>query len=346
MKNSILNRFLKKATAGVLAGALVLSGVLFFPEAGKKVSAAPEGVHTEQLAIDSYVSGSDKTAPKPTVSAYADWVFAGWYTSDDCTEAVAASVSSGTYTAKFVPAEILSVRCQVLSGTVSSTDVSKLRLVSTVDNLKYNRVGFEIQMGEKSFQYDTKKVCVSIAEKEGGVSFNYAPSDFHSMAQYFTTVTLTNIKNARFTTGFYIRPYWETLDGTLVYGVSRYARVEDSYLGIVNVPVRLYTDADVAAGYLEVSYTSDYQYVGSDGGNIFGEMEVANAGSTIRCVGNVADISENVKADGMYVNLRFKKTGTNATGTFAVSAEDFCDNNEVAQTVAVSDVVYKEITKN
>ena len=102
----------------------------------------------------------------------------------------------------------------------------------------------------------------------------------YSFIENFLLSSIINIPNTAFKTGIQITPYWTTLDGTKVSGVSRYARVEDGYLNIVNVPVRLYSVEEAAAGYLEVAYDGDkFAYVGADTGNVFAEMETADDGS-------------------------------------------------------------------
>ncbi len=358
MKKNFVCGLSRKLAAGTLALALTLTGVCVWSgEAAEaqasEVTEQDTWVHTEQLDISSYrTEEGNYTAPKPTDSTHKDWLFAGWYMEENCTTAVGADVVEGECYAKFVPAEVLSVKCQIQAGiTDETTENGKLRIVSTVDTLNYQNVGFEIRIeGGGSLHYETKEVYQRIAAESDGVAFDYAPEDFHESAQYFVTATIINIPNTAFKTGIQITPYWTTLDGTKVSGVSRYARVEDGYLNIVNVPVRLYSVEEAAAGYLEVAYDGDkFAYVGADTGNVFAEMETADDGSgRVRCVGNVADISGNAAADGMYVNLRFQvkeDVSLGAEETFTVSGEDFCDNQEnLLEGYDVSDVVYKNLS--
>ena len=369
-----MERNVKRIAAGLLAGALVLTGICFGPTnhpkayASEVAGASENAVHTEQLEIGKYIQGTERIAPKPEAAGYEGWVFAGWYTDPGCSQETAltketaetAALAGGTKYAKFVPAELLSVKCQTLADTEEGSRNSQLRLVSTVDNLQYSKVGFEILMeGKQPINYSTDKVYKKITVTDTSASnvvFDYAPKDFHAMAEWFTTVTVVNIQNADFAAGILIRPYWETMDGTLVYGVSRYARVEDYYRNIVNVPVRLYSDKEVAAGYLEVGYDNKrFTYLGKeegyDVGTVFEEMEAADVvvegKGKIRCVGNVKDIAKDAKADGLYVNLRFARIG-NGTDTaeeirFEVLNEDFCDNLERKTDVYVPDGVYRQM---
>ena len=362
MRNSI-RRNAKKIAAGLLTATLILVGVCYLPANNSKAYAAgvvdETVIHTEKLNIAAYVGGAERIAPKPQMDGYEEWVFAGWYSDESCGNeyALREETKTGEAYAKFVPAELLSIKCQILADTTVNTDSTQLRLVSTVDNLQYESVGFDIQMGEKIFHYESKKVCKEIKVTENSnskVEFGCTPKDFHAMANWFTTVTIINIQKNQFTNGIFINPFWTTLDGTTVYGVSRYARVEDSYLNIVNVPVRLYSDEQVAAGYLEVGYDkTKFAYVGYDAGTVFEEMEAAADGAGIvRLVGNVEDIKSNVAADGMYVNLRFEKVkgvSLATAETFTVTGELFSDINENlvyrnGNTFDVSNVVYKNIT--
>ncbi len=360
MKNHI-GRNVKKIAAGLLAGALVLSGICYLPVNNQKVYAAgavnENDIHTEQFEISNYIKESGRTAPKPQETGYEEWVFAGWYSKESCSKETAlkradAAQASGMWYAKFVPAELLSVKCQTLLSTTESSQDSQLRLVSAVDNLQYEQVGFEIQMeGKEPIDYATDTVYSKITAAEDGdvkVEFDYVPQDFHAMAKYFTTVTLINIQTEDFDAGVLIKPYWETLDGTRVYGVSRYARVEDHYLKIINVPVRLYRDQKVAAGYLEVSCENANvsYYKKWDTGTVFEEMEVAENGNSVHCVGNVEDIGQNVEADGMFVNLRFVWTGEGYPEndlTFTVSGAEFCDDQEEMKTLGVANVIHRHI---
>ena len=364
MKNGMIKRLCKKITAGVLASALILTAAGLPGGKEQKVQASGStadetAIYTETLDISTYRKDGN-SAPRPSDGAHKDWIFAGWYETAECDTPVAKETAAGMKVAKFVPAELLSIRCQTLNGTDENSPSSKLRIVSTVDNLKYSRVGFELQMKKadgttKTAIYDTKSVCKEVVETEDGVSFQYAPADFHPMANYFTTVTVTGISNANFSKGFYIRPYWETLDGTLVYGVSRYARVEDSYLGIINVPVRLYSGAQVAKGSLTVDYDSsrytyypnrDESYDLAEG--FFTEMVAVDGEGSVTCTGETG--GADVTADGMYVNLRFQlKKGSSVPedgSTFAVANVSFQNQDGNAKTINVPDIVYRKITSS
>ncbi len=349
-------RNFRKVVAGFVALALILScpGI---GAAGKVQATGDSGremYHTEALDISNYQG--DK-APKPQAEEYKDWLFSGWFSDESCISGMELKEKpmTGICYAKFVPEEVLSVKCQITDElSESSEEPGKMRIVSTVDSLRYQNVGFEIKYGDNELmKHNTRTVYDKIAATNG-VPFTYEPTVFSDVSKYFITATLINIPTEAFDTGIYIAPYWVTMDGTLVYGVSRYARVEDGYRNIVNVPVRLYSEESVASGYLEIDYDEEKMeyYPNKDDsydlGNVFEEMEIAdievNGNRMIRCAGNVKDITNNKIADGLYVNLRFlAKNGIPATDeTFAVSSETFCNNQEeIIDGFHVSDVVYK-----
>ena len=297
-------------------------------------------------------------APKPTEAdaKYRDWIFAGWFTDDACKQALKNDAVVGTtYYAKYVPSEVLSVKCQVKEGTTAdSTTKSAMRLVSTVDSLDYKRVGFEVYFNgaETPVIVNTTKVYKRIVAKAGGIDYDFGAKIFDTQSEYFVTATLVNISTANFDKGFFIKPYWETLDGTLVYGVERYARVEDSYLNIVNVPVRLYTDTEVTTGAFSVSYDADnFEYI-SDGygtsntpaytnGTVFDEITVSESSTAgvLTCVGQSSSASI---ADGTYAHLRFQMlnpTTAPKNNVFTIDSESFINSTENVS-VSIENVVY------
>lgn len=328
----------KKVLATVLAVALVMVLAIGL---GAPVVRAEAGPHVEKINIDSYQEG---IAPKPQDAGYAGWLFAGWFTDAGCTKAADRATATGEKYAKFVPAGVLSAKFQVQGNTTAESGASKIRFVSTVDSLQYKEVGFKYKIGDREERtYTTKTVLSKIVAANDGVAFTYEPTVFHELSKYFITLTLIDIPNSAFDMGIRVTPYWVTLDGTEVLGVGRYIRVEDSYRNIVNVPVRLYDDASVAAGLLTVSFDPNkYDFVDCDNGTVFDITNWNVKDGKVYCVGYVGDITNNTKADGMFVNLRFQlKDGQTAGGTFTVENPSFCNNAEQDVTVAVVEAAYK-----
>lgn len=343
-----MNRRTLKILSCLMAVAMITLCMAGF---GTKVEvSAAETPYTEQLDISSY----NEVAPKPANAEHKDWIFAGWYKDADCKEFITdKSAVSGQQYAKFVPADVLTVRCQNLAGTTAESGTTKMRIVTTVDSTYYKEVGFEFTIDGNTSKHSIDTVYGAIKATEGGVASSYAPTDFCADSEYFATVTIENISDFQKT--FTIKPYWVTLDGTKVEGVSRMSRVEDSYLNLVNVPVRLYTDKMIAAGKVVVNYDkAKFEFYQDDNGNILDEMYVAdNAEGKVTCVGNTEKAND-VKADGLLVNLRFKvlEGNNDSTFEFKVNGEEFANSNEQlvytddsAKTFDVSDVVYKVISK-
>lgn len=346
-----MKKFMKRAL-GVIA-CMALSIVITGLSNNECAVYADENTNfiVEALDINTYKD----VAPKPTTEGYKDWIFAGWYNEESCKTYISNKDGvTGNKYAKFVPADVLSVKCQNEAGATATTEKTKMRLVTTVDTLNYREVGFEIKIGEQSKDIKINTVYSQISATVDAMKFEHQPNIFSDASQYFATVTLTNIPKDGFAQGIFIKPYWITVDGTKVYGVGRYARIEDSWENIVNVPVRLYTDKDVAACSLNLHYDkANYTYVGTNGfdvGNVLDEIYISdNAQGKITCVGNTSTMTNNVKADGILVNLRFKKIGEATSSVFTVDNEQFANKDEnfvytSGTSFDVSDIQYKTVT--
>lgn len=342
MKNSFVHNLMKKTVAGTLAVAMVLTGAIFGSANMNKVEAAGEAKVELFNEISTY-AGKTRIAPKPTDTTYKNYLFAGWYEDEACT--TVCDATSGKAYAKFVSPQVLSAGCQITNDVNKDSTTSDLRMVSTVDGLKYQAVGFDIKMGKWSYTSNSTTVYDKIVTTTTGLDYTANdPTIFDAASTKFFTFKLLNIENKWFGEGISITPYWVTLDGTKVSGITRYARVEDGYSNIINVPVRLYNDEAVAAGYLEVLIPDGCTYVGYDAG-IFEEMEVAVSGSTVKIVGNVADISNDKTADGLYANLRFSTSSAPKDGAFKISGLDFCDISENTKTLSVVEAAYNDFQK-
>ena len=256
---SYMKKTWTKLIAGIFAFALILSGVSLISVNGSEVYAEETAETSVKCYVQQYIGTkvseykTANTAPVPTPEEdsekYNDWIFAGWFTNEACSSALGETIDAeATYYAKYVPAEVLSVKAQVTTNTTVESTKSDMRLVATVDSLSYKSVGFEVYYNVSKTPVKIKSTTVysRIEAAKDGVEYGFSPNIFDTQSEYFITATLKNVVNKNFGNSFYIRPYWETLDGTITYGVSRYARVEDSYLNIVNVPVRLVSDATTA----------------------------------------------------------------------------------------------------
>lgn len=359
MRKNLFGNFVKTT---VIIVTFFLTVLCVFPTNVDKVLAEDtnQNIYAESFDISSY---QGDRAPKTIATGYEDWLFAGWYMDKSCTNMITTKPVSGKAWAKFVPADVLSVKTQVSASTTAQTSenpdaVSSIRVVSTVDTLNYSKVGFVIEIGKSKYTYETTTVYSRIKAQDVNLKYEYIPSQFNAMSQYFITATITDIPTAAFGVGIRVTPYWLTMDGTMVYGVGRYARVEDGYRNIVNVPVRLCSDKAVSAGMLWIDHNEDiFTYMGYDSGVLFGEMAVkeavADGNKVIRTIGNsttITDAKGDVTADGMYVNLRFQikdfPSLEEGVYLFSISEETFCNSQETFVDLNVSDASYNFVKPN
>lgn len=281
------------------------------------------------------------------------YFFGGWYTKDNNTYTPVTEQDglTGTVVAKFVPAQTMSVKCQNWAGTNASSDDVIIRVISATDNLNYRQFGFQVSIirdgveGKLStFTTDTVYKKFNYYEsQEDQEPTPYLPSQlFGDAAARFTTCTVGKVPVGEHGTIICIKPFWVTLDDVKVYGLSKFAHVEDGYLGYVNVPVNLNIlseDSVAAAGVLSVKSDDSLTFIGAENGiecgKVFDEMKFnVLSDGTIKCVGNTSDISEKEEMD-VYVNLRFQRKDTDSEApianefyTFTVDEEDFCDRDE------------------
>jgi len=285
MRGKIIKSRDRKMFYGLIALVFVILGVCFWETGSTHVWAAEEpyfyvkqldiSAYRTDYIIDSQMSGKQRTYSKypmlteadnvGKVSNYQDWIFAGWFYDEECTQSLNLYETSGTYYAKFVPSDILSIRCQIGADVKNDTSKANLRLVSSIDCNIYRDVGFEVQRGSTQKRYTSNSVYKRInATLENGNDVGYSPQALHDSSQFFFTFSLTNIGNKNFSNPFYLRPFWRTGDGTLVYGQARYACVEDGYLHIVNVPVRLNANMQATTSFKNVYTTNKDGHLSSN----------------------------------------------------------------------------------
>lgn len=373
MKNKVW-KSVRDIIMPVMVVAMVFTGSLSI---GGGVDAAK---NTEQTDVVKYVEYSDditsylndNTAPEYTGADENGfgYLFGGWYdmtVNGDVEEYTAiADVASyqakkGTVVAKFVPAQTLSVKCQNWAGTVQGSKDVIVRVISATDSKNYSQFGFvvsriddkgnETVLTEKPFTTETvySKFNYYAGANDAEPTATYKPSDlFGQAANHFTTCTVGKIPAEAHGTIICIKPFWDTLDGTRVYGLSKFAHVEDGYLHYVNVPVNLNILKDgtgAAAGRLSVKTDDGLTFIGAEKGvecgKVFDEMEFnvssdADGKTIIKCVGNTSDISEKDEMD-VYINLKFKKADADVNNgkpiankfyTFTVDEEEFCTAGE------------------
>lgn len=197
----------------------------------------------------------NNTAPTCKTDGY---IFAGWYAEDD-TVVTDETTGEENFTgnpvvtlvgymhenvkALFVEESVLDVKGQIAIldnedgtaddgnmdvATVTDTTKANLRLVTSVDSLKYQNVGFEI-----SYTYDETPVSTGsvtnyvyknltvVDGTDGAADEKMVPSKvFSKRSQYFKACTVNGVPKDAFDTDFSVRAYWVTVDGAKVYGSS------------------------------------------------------------------------------------------------------------------------------
>ena len=376
MKNKLL-KSIKIIVSSVVAIAIVVTGS-FVSSVGAKASEVTETETTcsvQYLAYGAdfdyttYLDGDKAPAYNGDDTAGFGYLFGGWYVKDGDTYTAITGTDNlpddkTNVVAKFVPSQVLSVKCQNWAGTKEGSDNVLVRVISAVDTKSYEEYGFviskivngeEIQLGT----YNKKDVYTKFNYYKNNTdtkpSATYVPKDlFGNDAGYFISCLVGYIGAGSHGEILCIKPYWKTLDGTTVYGLSKFAHVEDGYLGYVNVPINLNilsADKGAAAGLLSVKCKSEGltflgEEKGIEYGKVFDEMTVnVTSDGTIKCVGNTSDAKDKTSND-IYVNLKFQRNDFDADNytpdktffEFTVEGEEFCNSGENLFTENEADV--------
>lgn len=385
---------LKKYTAVLLALALVISGVALVPKKVQASGETESVIRYQNVTYAEFEDCIDnKKAPACTLendveaSEKVGYLFAGWYTLDGVPIAEKADAENAeTVAAKFVPSYLTGISCQIKANAgVEGVDKTNLRIVSLVDSTNYEAVGFNVYGRDDynddgvvdewvMYQYSSTSTNAAQSTKVYSGLQVYKLDDSNNLIAdgepktpedifgadadgfKFTTMNLSGIPKDSYDTIMAIKPYWITLDGTVVEGMGEFDRVNDSKLvngeaDIVNVSVNIKDASAIAAGMMDVSYsTQNFKYIGADYGRVFEEMEVNpdEANGIVKCVGNVEDVESNsTKANEVYVNLRFQKTAENswekgaAEFTVTIPENGFCNIEETTVTdLSVWDIKY------
>ena len=317
MKRKSISKWMKCFTAGILSAALVLTGVTVLPATVEAEETAPGVIYEERKEdFATWKAQAEKTAPvKP------GYLFGGWYTSQSednaLTEETAGSYDGATVYAKFVPAYVLSVKAQIGSGVTANDDAeASIRILTGLDSLNYQYVGVRISLGNKTQTESSTKTTVydkvEIGTGENKTSVTAAQT-FGEAARYYGAWKIGKISDANDSGIIYVRPYWETMDGTVVYGLAKYVHVEDGYLGYVSVPINVMSGAQAAAGIAKISAANNTDlYTGDiivEAGRMFDDDMSYNVdGTTVKIVGNGATVGENKSGETLFANVRFKLT--------------------------------------
>ncbi len=223
------------ALAMVITGMNVQTYLARAAEEENGAGAETADTHAEQDVIYQKVDeikeyrGEVKTAP-PADNGY---LFAGWFVEQNEDKPLSESVATGEAYAKFVPAHILDVKASV-SGTAerkpdTETKTASLRFATTVDSLKYQKIGFTYTINDGQKYNHESNIVYSTLHYMGTETpiASYSPTEFCNLSKYFKALTITDIPETAFDTGITVQPYWVTQDGTEVFGTERIWSVQD-----------------------------------------------------------------------------------------------------------------------
>ncbi len=321
----------KRMLAGLLIAAMVITGVAFVPNIAK----AADSIAWEELSIKEYWSAETKKVP--TKDGY---IFGGWYVEQNdegfLTETTAAAAVEGSQKvyAKFVSNEVMTIKAQNRENTTSESTSTNVRLISAVDSLKYQEVGFEILINKKNLVSGTNSTKV-FEQIWNGESYDTANNHFGAAAAYFNIWRLDDIANQYFGKAIYARPYWKTMDGTVVEGLAKLVHVEDEYNNYVTVPINIVDGDAVAAGIIDATYNKEvFDFVDFESGILFEEMYANPKVDAVKIVGNASTVDKDEVANELFGQIRLSvKSGQDKTNqVITMTKGKFCNWQEAEVT--------------
>lgn len=219
---------------------LVLSRVAVdgsVPAAGAVTTAAAGRLSNIRLWGDVSQIGGTVYQPFEDIAAYRGeqktypaangYVFGGWYQTADEAKPLTTDTTDGAAYAKLVPETVLSVKTTVLKDAAYTVDKTDLRFVTTVDSLRYRRVGITLSSDGKARTFTSRDVYKSIKTGKEENAWASPKNAFCSDSLYFFTVKVNGID--RFDAVWTATPCWTTLDGTEVTGVPTEIAVNDKF---------------------------------------------------------------------------------------------------------------------
>lgn len=347
MNKKKLDCLVKKITAGVLAVGMVVGGIMIVPEQADAAIVADKVIYEEGYDITKLWDATNPQAP-----VKAGYVFGGWYSAkaEDAYLTKEAAATATTAYAKFVPAQVLSVKAQNMEGTGTDASITSthVRIISSLDSKNYAKVGFDIYLANSVQLYkgdvegeplETDKIYDGLLV--GKEKKEHASEIFGGVSRYVSVWQLENIDNDHWGKIIYVRPYWITKDGTKVQGLAEYVHIEDEYKGYVSVPVNLLNKevaAQVAAGKINMTYSNAedkevaLKFKKVEAGRMLPEMNATANGNVIQMVGNAINVDDYNSNETLYANIRFEKPQGTETADVDVDFEmtigQFCNWKE------------------
>ncbi|MBQ9392916.1 MAG: hypothetical protein IJU18_02835 [Oscillospiraceae bacterium] len=176
---------------------------------------------TTATAGDNLLERTGAVAP---ASIPAGKIFGGWYSDEACTVPVAEDYVGQAF-ARFVDADVLGVKSQQgLSKTAEGKN--RLRVVTSVDSMDYQEVGFHVTYNnasgvEKTVTASGTAVYATLTGyTDPNTAETYQPTVFSSQSIRFAAFRLvaSDAVVAQNSDGITIQPYWVTADGVTVEG--------------------------------------------------------------------------------------------------------------------------------
>lgn len=332
---------------GLLAMVIVIGTVCFANANDNAVLATestvedvtPDGVDyivEKHTSISEYRTEGNFKAPSiQNETVTGEWVFAGWFKNVECTTALGSTentVAGTPYYAKFVSADVLSVKCQISTGTTPDSESTLLRCVSSVDSLKYSKIGFDLvtpdvdeetgEKIEKNMESSSVGKRIRVTEDKASNPYSYSPKVVDTESEYFYS-SVEEIGKDNFNKGYLVKPYWITKDGTKVYGVSRYVTVNEGLnKDVIYIPVKMDETAAESTTKVTVGESEATKVVYDiDGGYAHFALSVDTSGLNSVTKYTVS-IDEDETSTYIYRNLGTKYTGTNTQDTTWYNSSD------------------------
>ena len=341
--------FVKRLTAGILTTGMIVGGIVVAPKQADAATVEDKVIYEEGYDITKYWDAEKSKAP-----VKAGYVFGGWYSAKEENAYLTYEDAKNAETAyaKFVPAQVLSVKAQNMEGTGETvTDKTHVRIISSLDSKNYTKVGFDIYLANsvklvkdddytKNEPLETDKIYDGILVGKNKQE-KRASEIFGGASKYVSVWQLENIDSAHWGKIIYVRPYWITKDGTKVEGLAKYVHIEDEYEGYISVPVNLLDEEKVAAGIVEMAYDKALEYVEVEEGRVLPDMTCFHNADTktVKMVGNAPNTGKYISGETLFANVRFKKPAEDTN--FEMTPVQFCNwKEETVEIDKVWDVKY------
>jgi len=235
--------------------------------------------------------------------------------------------------AKFVDESVLGFGYQLAAGTTLFSDGTDWRLLTSVDSLDYQSVGFEVTIGKNTHLLTSNKVYKTIYGYGYKDAYNYNVSytpqeTFSAASKYFMAYKLTGIPNSAFTRNIKVTPVWTTLDGTMVIGIGETFSIDDVLCDCGdNLQISKGTDFE---GFATLQLTNSFSmnYANYSGGSVSIINDGNNTYAKLRPVenGGYATITKScdiaVLKKGTYRLSMDVKLGSSADGTVSFGIWD------------------------